>query len=128
MRWLALAAGLMIAGPVWAQEFAFRGQWETRWPDPNYVGIILIDGERRVTVDSPKDQGRPANYFGYVSEVKDTKLIFVVTDKSGVATTHCDIRSNDLLHCYVIRASGTRSPNFLMIKVGPGPHRLTRAP
>jgi hypothetical protein len=123
---LTLALGLLIALPAWAEDFLFRGQWETQWPSGKYVGIVLIDGERRVTVDSPNDQGRPAKFFGYVSEMAGNKLAFIVTDRAGVAATHCDIRSNELLHCHNVRADGTRSVNFLMVKVGPGPEKLTR--
>lgn len=126
MRRLALALGLMIGGPVWAQEFPFRGQWEVRHPDPNYVAIVLIDGERRVTVDSPKDSNRPAKYMGYVAEAYDSALVIVLTDKTGVTRTYCGTRARSLLHCHVIRADGSRSDNFLMVKVGPGPHRLTQ--
>lgn len=126
MRRMVLAVGLLCAGPVWAQDFPYRGQWETRHPDPAYVSVTLIDGERRVTVDSPNDAGRPAKYIGYVAEFTGVKLVLAVTDRSGVAKTHCDVRSLELLHCYVIRHGGARSENFLMVKVGPGPHRLTQ--
>lgn len=128
MKRLAALLGLLIAGPVWAEGFALRGQWETRFPDATYVAIVLIDGERRVTVDSPKDQGRPAKYVGYVVEATATNLVIHLTDRAGVVKTYCDIRTSDMLHCYNIRAAGSRSDNFLMVKVGPGPHRLTRGP
>ncbi len=126
MKRLALAAGLLFAGPVWAGDFPYRGQWETRFPDASYMAIVLIDGERRVTVDSPKDQGRPAKYMGYIADATDKRLVIHLTDRAGVVKTYCDIRTLDLLHCYNIRAAGSRSDNFLMVKVGPGPHRLTQ--
>ena len=126
MKKLALAL-LMLALPAQAQDFAFRGQWETRFPDTNYTAIVLIDSERRVTLDSPMDNGRPANYFGYVSEATEAKVVILLTDRTGVVKTYCAVRSADLLHCYSIRAQGSRSDNFLLVKVGPGPHRLTRA-
>lgn len=128
MKRLALAAGLLIASPVMAQEFPYRGQWETQFPSGTYVGIVLIDSERRVTWDSPKDQGRPAQFLGWVAEVGTDKLVIHLTDKVGVVKTYCNIRTLELLHCYNILANGQRSANFLMQKTGPGPHRLTRAP
>lgn len=129
MMWRSFALlGLVAATPALADEFPLRGQWEVRSNIPNYVGIVLIDSERRVTWDSPADQGKPAKYLGYVSEVTDDKIVLTLTDKVGVTKTHCDVRAAELLHCYAIRADNTRSANFLMVKVRPGPHRLTRAP
>jgi hypothetical protein len=111
-----------------AKGFAFQGQWETRFPSGNYVGIVLIDSERRATWDSPKDQGRPAKYLGYVAEAKNDRMVLHFTDRAGVGKTFCEIRSSEMLHCHNIRPDGSRSDNFLMVKVGPGPHRLTPAP
>lgn len=116
-----------MASPALAQT-SLQGQWELRFPDPNYTGVVLIDREGRVTVDSPSDQGRPAKYFGYIAEASDASLVIHLTDRSGVVKTYCDIRSRDLLHCYAIRAAGSRSNNFLLVKVGPGPEHLTPSP
>lgn len=125
MRWIALAVGLLYAGPAQAEEFAYRGQWEVRLPNSSYVAIVLIDGERRVTWDSPNDQGTPAIYRGYVAEATAEKMTIALTNKTNVTKTHCVIRSSELLHCHTIRADGSRSANALLIKTGPGPHRLT---
>lgn len=126
MRRLVLALGLTIATPAAAGEFVLKGQWETRWPSGKYVGIVLIDSERRATWDSPSDQGRVAKFVGHVAEASESKIVLHMTDRDVVAKVHCDIRSTDLLHCYVIRASGMRSDNFLMVKTGAGPHRLNQ--
>lgn len=126
MKRLALALGLIFAPAAHAEEFALRGQWETRWPSGKYVGIVLIDAERRATWDSPSDQGRVAKFVGYAAESSDSKIVLHMTDRDVVTKVHCDVRSLELLHCYVIRASGMRSDNFLMVKVGTGPHRLTQ--
>lgn len=125
MKRLALCVGLLIAGPVWAEEFPFKGQWEIRSVNPNYVAIVLIDGERRVTADAPSDQGRPAKFKGYVAEATGERLILHITDGRGVGKMHCDVRTREMLHCYNIRPNGDKSDNFLLVKTGPGPHRLT---
>lgn len=127
MKQLALALGLFFALPAMAEEFAFRGQWETRWPSGKYVGIVLIDSERRATWDSPQDQGRPAKYVGYVAKVTATDIEMHFTDKAGVGKSFCEIRSSEMLHCYNVRPDGSRSANFLLVKVGPGPHRLIQS-
>jgi len=123
----ALVAGLLVASPVLAQDFPYRGQWEIRDPS-NYVAIVLIDGERRATWDAPKDQGRAAIFRGHVADVTARQLVFHLTDGAIVTKTYCDIRARDLMHCYIIRANGSRSENFLLIKVGPGPEHLTPSP
>ncbi len=122
---LIVVFGLLVT-PADARDFALRGQWEPRFPDTTYVGIVLIDGERRVTWDSPKDQGQPAKYIGYVAEVTADRMMILLTNQVGVNKTYCDIRASDLLHCYILRAGGTRSDNFLMVRVGPGPATLIR--
>ena len=46
-----------------------RGQWDvTLTGHPGYRGVVLIDAERRVTVDSPDDNGKPAQFRGYVRD------------------------------------------------------------
>jgi hypothetical protein len=128
MRWLALAAGLMIAGPVWAQDFAYRGQWEIRLPEPGYIGVVLIDAEGRVTQDSPMDNGRPAQYRGYAQRKGGSEIVMHLTNGRTVSHFYCAASSSELMHCYAARPDNTRSREFLLVKVGPGPHRLTRAP
>lgn len=126
MKRLALAVGLLIASPVMAQEFPFRGQWEVRHPDATYLGIVLIDGERRVTWDSPNDGGKPAIARGFAIEPTGGSLMLVLTNGAVVAKTYCDVRSSNLLHCHTARQSGMRSDNYMLVKTGPGPHRLTQ--
>lgn len=126
MKRLALAVGLLIAAPALAEEFPFRGQWEVRLPNSDYVAIMLVDEDRRVTWDAPKDQGKPAIYRGYVAERTGATMVIVLTNGAAVTRSYCEARSRDLLHCHTIRADGSRSNNYLMVKVGPGPHRLTQ--
>lgn len=126
-RTAMLFGALLIATPAHGQDFPYRGQWEVRHPDTNYVAVVLIDGERRATWDSPKDADKSAEYFGYVAEASGSKMTIILTNRTGVTKTYCDVRSSDLLHCYVIRASGNRSDNFLLVRVGAGPVKLTRA-
>lgn len=131
MKRLALCAGLLIAGPVWAdnfQNFPYRGQWEVRSVDPNYVAIVLIDSERRATWDSPKDQGQPIKFVGHVFGFSDTHLSVHFTDRKVVSKMLCAILSSELLRCHILAANGSKSADFVLTKVGPGPHRLTRAP
>lgn len=125
-RTLALM-GLLIAVPASAAEFPLRGQWEVRAPaNPSYQGIVLIDAEGRSTWDSPHDGGRRAIMLGYVKPIDTSRMMIVLTDKELVTRTHCTIRSNELMDCYVARESGNTSPPFSLVKVGPGPARLIR--
>jgi len=123
---MVLAVGLLCAGPAVAQDFPYRGQWEVRLANSNYVAIVLIDSERRVTWDSPNDQGTPAIYRGYVAEATADKMTIALTNKTNVTKTHCTIRSSELLHCHTIRADGSRSANALLVKTGPGPLHLSQ--
>lgn len=116
-----------MASPVLAQDFPYRGQWEARLPDQSYVALILIDSEGRATWDSPNDGGRPAKFFGYM-ERQGADAIIVLTNKAAVNKTYCENRARELMHCYTVRASGSRSENFLLVKVGPGPEHLTPSP
>lgn len=123
---LSVAAALAFASPaIAAPDFALRGQWDISLStDPTYVGVVLIDSQSRVTVDSPKDYGRPAKFMGYVRAMTPSRLEMVLTDRNTVVTINCLMQSNDLLHCNTTLANGQRNPVFTLSRVGPGPTSL----
>lgn len=117
---------LVLAMPAMAQDFPLRGQWNVTMPsNPNYVGVVLMDGQRRVTADSPNDSGRPARYLGYVRAADDLAVEMVLTDRVSVTKASCLRESSDLMRCHTTFADGKRSPAYILTRVGPGPAKLT---
>lgn len=124
MKTLLAAMGLLIlAGSSAHAQNALRGQWQVRFT-PDYIGVMLVDGSGRVTFDSPKDDGRPARFIGYVKAVDDARAHIIDTDQIDVAHTHCSRPSSDILDCRTTRADGSKSGRYLLVRVGPGPDRL----
>lgn len=128
MRWIALAVGLLYAGPAVAQwaaaDHPYRGQWGVTKPNsPRYQAVVLIDSAGRVTIDSPNEGGL---LIGYVNAIDGDNLHMIVTDrKKQVARSHCTALSRELMTCYTIRDDKSVSSGVTLVKVGPGPHRLT---
>ena len=94
--------------------------------NPAYIANVLIDAQGRATADSPHDSGKPANFFGYVAQADGMKMQMIFTDRSIVTRMNCSIMSSDLLHCVTDFPGGTKSPPFILTRVGPGPQYLTR--
>lgn len=127
MRWIALAVGMLCAVPAaaqWSPEHPYRGQWGVTKPNsPRYQAILLIDSAGRVTIDS---QNESATLIGYVSAVEGDVVRMIVTDrKKQVARSHCTALSRELMTCYTVRDDKSVSSGVTLVKVGPGPHRLT---
>lgn len=123
---LAACIALMLPAPGQAQDADLRGQWKVTVPSlPAYRGTVLIDAERRATLDAPSDGGRPAKYQGYVAGLDGAKVEIILTDRQSVAHLHCMIQSSDLLNCYVVRdADAGISTGFVLSRTGRGPDRL----
>lgn len=101
------------------------GHWRVISSSPDYIAVVLIDLERRVTFDAPVDNGRPASFRGYIAETDGAKIKFVLTDGKAVAHIDCTIQSTELLQCRSFRlADRHTSPPYLMIRVGDGPRKL----
>ena len=126
MQKTILAVGLcLLACPAVAQDL--RGQWHITVPSqPGYTGTVLIDAQRRATWDSPADYGRPARFVGYVADADSMNVRILFTDRSAVVQARCAILSSDLMHCGLSFADGRKSPVFVLTRVGPGPHTLTK--
>lgn len=123
MRTILLALCLLVATPAIAQDL--RGQWNiTAAHRPDYVGVVMIDSERRATWDAVVDEGRPAKFRGYVSRQDGPKVELLFTDGTQVVQAHCTMQSGDLWHCQNIRHDKSLSDPYLLTRVGPGPHRL----
>lgn len=94
------------------------------WPrNKEYVGIILIDAEGRVTFDSPDDGGRPENFRGYIARGQAAGIKLVITNGTQVVFGYCAQETADRLHCYFSRDAG-KSSTCLLTRVGPGPLTL----
>lgn len=126
MRFFLATAALVFALPAAAEsEFGFRGQWQITSGDrPHYIAVILIDGQRRATWDSPSDYGRPARFRGYVRVATDSRLEMVMTDSQAVVTLNCLIEASEMLRCHVAFADGSKSPLFVLTRVAGGPASL----
>lgn len=122
MRLLFAVLGLCLGGDA---DNALQGQWRiVVGSQPNYVGTVLVDAERRVTWDSPADYGKPAKFQGYVA-VSDGEIVeFVLTNRSSVVRALCKLESSNLLHCYLAFKDRPQSPPFDLVRVGPGPAKL----
>lgn len=129
MRIFLVPMALIFALPAIAEsEFGFRGQWQvTAAERPHYVAVILIDGQRRATWDSPSDNGRPAKFRGYVRAATETRLEMVMTDSKAVVTINCIIEASEMLRCQIAFADHSKSPAFALTRVGPGPISLAPA-
>lgn len=115
----------LAALPAEGADFALRGQWSITTPRiPDYQGVVLIDGQRRATWDSPQDHGRPARYLGYVRAADASRVEIMLTDRDSVRRVDCLIESSDLLHCHVVFANGRRSYMFALTRIGSGPASL----
>lgn len=115
----------LVAFGAQAASASLQGQWHiTAASKPNYVGVVLIDVERRVTWDSPVDNGRPARYQGYIARLDETRVEMVLTDRAVVVRLDCRIQSSELLHCVTHFANGTTSPPYEMTRRAEGPKRL----
>lgn len=126
MRTLIAAVLLLCALPAHAQNL--RGQWDVTLTDhPAYRGVVLIDAEGRVTFDAPNDNGRPAQFRG-VAKATVPRVHITITDRDTVTHLHCIIQSDDLMHCRSFLADGQVSNRMVLVRVGPGPHSLTRRP
>lgn len=126
MRRTIVAAILSLCAlPATAQDL--RGQWHLENPkDPTYVGIVLVDAEGRITLDSPKDSDKPIKLRGYVARGEAAGVKFVITGGKTVVFGYCAHETVDTLHCYFSNADGTRSPTLMLKRVGPGPKNLMR--
>jgi hypothetical protein len=103
-----------------------RGQWDVASAAlPHYRGIILIDADRRVTLDSPDDNGRPARFYGF-ARVDSGRAHITITDRDTVTHIHCTLQVADVMHCRSFLANGQVSHLFVLTRVGPGPQNLTR--
>jgi hypothetical protein len=117
---------LMLGAPAYAaDDCPLRGQWHvSATSSPNYVGIVLIDAERRVTWDSPLDFDRPARFQGYIVTIDSTKVDIALTDRTKVVHLNCKIESSDLLHCITLYRDGSFSPPYEITRKASGPKKL----
>lgn len=115
----------LLAAPVHAEDCALRGQWNISLEgNPNYVGVILIDAEARVTLDAPVDFNRPARYQGYIAKIEGTKVDIALTDRKTVKHLNCKITGNDELHCITLYGDGSFSAPYVLTRKAPGPKKL----
>lgn len=130
MKTALIAALCLVTLPIAAhpQSVDLRGQWQVRDPkQPSYVGVVLVDAERRATWDAPLDYGRPAKLHGYVAGLDAGAVEFIFTDREAVTRTRCTIQSSDLLHCRILFRDGAVTNTFALTRVGPGPVKIMPA-
>jgi hypothetical protein len=102
-----------------------RGQWHIKAAAmPNYVGIVLIDAEHRVTWDAPVDRGKPARFQGYAAHIDGTRLDIALTDRVAVVHMNCKIETSDLLHCVTLWRDGSVSQPYDLTRKASGPKKL----
>lgn len=124
MRTILTALALCLAAATAEAASPLQGQWQISAASaPDYVGMVLIDAEGRVTWDSPKDTGRPAYFRGYVARAQPIEIVF--TNSIDVVHTHCTMLSADLLNCHNVRRQAPPVP-FVLTRVGPGPVSLLK--
>lgn len=103
------------------------GHWNIIVPSqPDYFGTVLIDHQGRVTLDAPKDFGRPARYRGYTAEANAATVKFMMTDGNNVVRIVCAVQSSELLTCRTFYSDGTKSADYTLTRIGPGPASLLR--
>lgn len=127
MRMMLAALAFYMGIDAVTAASVLQGHWRVVTTTmPNYVGIVLIDGENRATWDSPTDAGKPANYRGYIGRFEPPQVEIVFTNGANVARTYCLMQSSELMHCHNVKADGTPSEPFTLNRIGPGPASLLR--
>lgn len=122
---LAMVLGLGTATAAAQGNIALHGQWDIAVASqPNYVGTLLVDAERRATWESPDDYGKPVRFVGFVRLAGVSQVEIVLTNRARVVRVNCLVESKDLLHCHILFEDGKTSPMFAMSRVGPGPVSL----
>lgn len=122
MRALLALSLCLCALPVAGQ--GLRGQWDVTSTHPEYRAVLLVDADRRATLDSPSElSGRPARFRGYViQDQAGIKMLF--TEGTVVMRMYCAAETADRLQCYGVNQSGTTSLPVFLTRVGPGPQSL----
>lgn len=101
------------------------GQWHVTGASlPDYVGIVLIDPEGRVTWDSPVDGGRPARQRGYIVTIEGTRVDIALTDRVAVVHLNCKSVTSDELHCVTLWKDGSVSAPYVLTRKAAGPKKL----
>ena len=123
MRTTIIAVILSLCAlPASAQDI--RGQWHLQTPSkPDYMGTIMVDTARRATWDDAY-----VKMVGYVLRADALRATIVLTDREEVVHMQCALKSSDLMHCYNFLDNGGITALFKVVRVGPGPKTLTRAP
>ena len=122
--WLALALGLLSAGPAWAErcrEDTLVGRWQPTWSDDE-VWHFVADGELRC--DGPCDYGEEfgqplawaydptANAFG--GPISHLKLVFTGYIFEGTVEAYrCEIEADGRR----LRLSQMRSEPLFLVRV-----------
>lgn len=115
----------LAAFPARAADAGLRGQWHiTAASKPDYVGVVLIDADQRVTWDSPVDNDKPARYQGYVAKIDGTRIDIALTDRIVVVHLNCKIVTSDELHCVTLWKDGSVSAPYMLTRKAPGPKKL----
>lgn len=118
----------MIAPPAYGQS-PLQGEWKITVPDsPGYVGAVKVDADKRATLTAAMDNGRPANYRGYVARTTATNAEIILTDGVDVAKAYCSILSSDLLHCRNIRGNETLGDPYVLTRLKQDIGKLWKSP
>jgi hypothetical protein len=115
----------LLFNPAQAATADLQGQWHVSASSrPDYVGVVLIDAERRVTWDSPIDNGKPARYQGYIATIDGTRVDMALTNRVAVVHLNCKIASSDELHCVTLWKDGSVSEPYVLTRKAAGPKKL----
>lgn len=108
----AVLGASMVAAPAYGQS-ALRGQWHVALPsDPQYIGMVLIDGDGRA-IWEPSD----VPWRGYVSRNDGANAQITLANGTAVSQVRCRILSSDILDCNAHRPAGVSAP-FMLKRVG----------
>ena len=119
---MALALALL---PVDAVAADLAGRWNVKIPEnPGYEGVVLIDNERRVVLKAPLDNGKPADFVGYVKMSDIPQVQMLLTDKKIVSRIDCLAETDDMLRCRTTFANGQMTRLYVMQRVGAAPKTL----
>lgn len=113
----AATSACLFALPALA-ESPLQGQWKMTIPtNPSYVGTMRVDAEGRATFYAPSDNGRPADFRGYVAKADNVNVEIVFADGTQVVKAYCVIQSSDLLHCRNIRADEKMPTPYVLARM-----------
>jgi hypothetical protein len=107
----------LLAVPAFGQS-ALRGEWQAsiRTKSPSAAGVMMIDGEGRVTYNPSTDTSLPPKFRGYIANVDAESAHITLTEGASVWRLQCMILSSDLLKCVSQQPNGKPSNIFMLTR------------